>query len=146
MKKCTKCNNIYPLDMFYKYPKFKDGLEYKCKLCHKVKAIKYRDKGYYRTDKIKEYHRNRYRRNGNTTYENRKETLLKYASKNRDKVKARTNLTYAIRVGKILKQPCEICKNPKVEAHHYKGYEKQNQLIVKWLCREHHKKIHQTNS
>lgn len=34
-KKCFKCENILPLDMFYKHPKTSDGYLNKCKICTK---------------------------------------------------------------------------------------------------------------
>lgn len=46
--------------------------------------------------------------------------------------------TYITR-GKITKQPCQVCGNTKVEAHH-NDYTKP--LEVVWLCREHHLELH----
>lgn len=47
----------------------------------------------------------------------------------------------AVRSGK-LKRPerCSFCavKHHRVEAHHHKGYDKANQLNVRWLCPECH--------
>lgn len=48
---------------------------------------------------------------------------------------ARYTLRNAVRLGKIQKQPCEICGDPKVEAHH-DDYNKP--FEVRWLCRQHH--------
>jgi len=45
---------------------------------------------------------------------------------------------YALRAGKIKRQPCEVCGG-KAEGHHT-DYSKP--LDVKWLCRTHHRAAH----
>lgn len=59
-----------------------------------------------------------------------------------DKQIARSRLRYAVKVGKISKSACEECGNPRVDAHHYLGYEPEHWYDVKWLCREHHRDAH----
>jgi len=44
-----------------------------------------------------------------------------------------------IRDGSLTKQPCEVCGETKVDAHH-NDYE--NPLEVRWLCRKHHAEHH----
>lgn len=56
-----------------------------------------------------------------------------------EKWRARSQLRYAVRMGKILKLPCEGCGDIKVFAHH-PDYSKP--LEVKWLCLKHHREIH----
>jgi len=56
-----------------------------------------------------------------------------------ERVRARNKVHGAIRTGKLERQPCEICGDPKSEGHHYKGYE--NALDVQWLCRLHHREL-----
>lgn len=58
--------------------------------------------------------------------------------KNKDKWYARNKLKYAVRTGKILRLPCEMCGNPKSQGHH-DDYSKP--LEVKWLCSLHHKQV-----
>lgn len=55
------------------------------------------------------------------------------------KVKARAKARYAVRAGKLLKKPCEICGDLKVQAHH-EDYSKP--LEVVWLCNTCHKSKH----
>ena len=50
---------------------------------------------------------------------------------NIEKVRAHWKLNQAVRSGKIKKQPCEICKDTIVHAHH-DDYTKP--LDVRWLC------------
>lgn len=44
----------------------------------------------------------------------------------------------ALNQGKIVKQPCEICGEPKVDAHHD---DYSQPLKVRWLCRSHHSRL-----
>ena len=55
------------------------------------------------------------------------------------KRKASDALNNAIKSGKLKKQPCMICGEIKVEAHHY-DYTKP--LEVEWLCMLHHRQLH----
>ncbi|WP_453978585.1 hypothetical protein [Brevundimonas sp. Marseille-Q4549] len=59
--------------------------------------------------------------------ERRRRTLIRSAAR------------YAASVGKLTKQPCEVCGGWPVEGHH-DDYEKP--LEVRWLCPEHHRQHH----
>lgn len=48
--------------------------------------------------------------------------------------KARCAVKYAVKSGRLKRTPCELCGNPKVQAHHA-DYGKP--LEVRWLCRVH---------
>lgn len=52
---------------------------------------------------------------------------------------ARAQAQYAMRVGRLQKQPCEVCGAARAEAHH-DDYSKP--LDVRWLCRTHHSAAH----
>ena len=56
----------------------------------------------------------------------------------RKRSNARSYLHVYIKRGKIVKQPCEVCGNPKVLAKHV-DYDRP--LDVRWLCKEHHRKV-----
>lgn len=45
----------------------------------------------------------------------------------------------AIRVGTLVRKPCEVCGAAKTDAHH-DDYSKP--LAVRWLCRRHHQQHH----
>jgi hypothetical protein len=45
----------------------------------------------------------------------------------------------ALRTGALVRQPCEVCGNPKTDGHH-DDYAKP--LAVRWLCRSHHRQHH----
>jgi len=59
-------------------------------------------------------------------------------------VKARRQARFAVKIaveaGRLTRQPCEKCDNPKSEAHH-EDYSQP--LNVMWLCRKHHLERHQ---
>lgn len=57
----------------------------------------------------------------------------------RHKHEARWSTARAINRGDLIKQPCEVCGEPKVDAHH-DDYSRP--LDVKWLCRKHHNELH----
>lgn len=71
----------------------------------------------------KTYDRNRRR-------EDRKKEITKLKDKARNKVKN------ALRSGRLIKKPCQVCQTTKkVEAHH-EDYDRPLEII--WLCRLHH--------
>ena len=66
----------------------------------------------------------------------------KYAWSDRNPYKRKANfaVSNAIRDGKLIKQPCEVCNTThSVEAHH-DDYSKP--LDVRWLCTRHHAEHH----
>lgn len=54
---------------------------------------------------------------------------------------ARNLINKMLRQGLLERQPCEVCKNLKVEAHH-DDYSKP--IEVRWLCKQHHYEHHLT--
>lgn len=69
----------------------------------------------------------------------RRITDIRQRQKNPEKYKARQEVLKAIRKGILTKQPCEICGDIRVEAHH-DDYNKP--LKVTWLCKDCHKLLH----
>ena len=53
--------------------------------------------------------------------------------------KAHNAVNYAVKVGKLIRGICEVCGDPKTEAHHY-DYSKK--LDVRWFCGNHHREEH----
>jgi hypothetical protein len=62
--------------------------------------------------------------------------MWRYA--NRTKMLARCAVQRNLQRGKIKRMPCEVCGDVKSQGHHHAGYDKANQLNVKWLCKKHH--------
>ena len=135
-KKCFKCKKIKPLDDFYKHPATADKHLNKCKLCTKKDV----NKRYYNPEsrkKIKEYEIKRF-----NTPERKKQISIYQQNRrirNKGKYKAYIKTHNAIKNGRLIKIPCEVCGNIKSQAHH-KDYRKY--LDVKWLCFKHHREAH----
>lgn len=153
MKKCFKCEIEKPLTEFYKHKAMSDGHLNKCKSCTKDDAAKHREDN---LEKIKEYDRNRpnakerneqnkanYKKGmKDPEYRNRlAESRKRSAEKHFEKRAANWTTSNAIRDGKLIRQPCEVCGDLKVDAHH-DDYSKP--LDVRWLCRPHHA-VHHKN-
>lgn len=67
---------------------------------------------------------------------------VSYLERNPKKREAHNRVSNAIRDGKLVKQPCEICGYKVVHAHH-DDYSKP--LDVRWLCITHHNEWHNQN-
>lgn len=65
-----------------------------------------------------------------------------YWERNPIKKAAHTATCNAIRTGRLIRQPCEVCGESRVEAHH-DDYTKP--LDVRWLCVAHHVEWHRSN-
>ena len=129
-KQCFKCGEVKEIDDFYKHPEMSDGHVGKCKECNKADVSKnYAAK----REQYAEYERKRYQE------PKRHAMSLEYARRRRIvhavKYHANSKTGNAIRDGKLVRQPCEVCGCEKVQAHH-EDYTKP--LNVEWLCRKHH--------
>jgi hypothetical protein len=67
------------------------------------------------------------------------ERLRKYRAENRPKTRAQWLLGAAVKCGRVVRKPCEVCGNPKSHGHH-DDYSKP--LKVRWLCARHHNQHH----
>ncbi len=133
-KTCFKCLVEKPLSAFYRHSKMADGRLGKCKDCAKIDVSKnYR----LRRNYYAEYERNRFKE------KDRKIAVKKYVAKRRNKSPEKYLASYltsnAIRDGRLIREPCEVCRGKKSEAHH-EDYNKP--LDVIWLCRKHHLERH----
>ncbi len=136
MKECFKCHQTLPLSEFYKHPKMSDGRLGKCKECTKrdARSVRRAKIDYYRQYDVKRFHEDPHRRQ--YQFAATKELEAKYP----DRMKARTTTSNAIRDGRLVRQPCEVCGiTDHIEAHH-DDYSKP--LDVRWLCRRHHNEHH----
>lgn len=115
MKTCTKCRIDKEKSEFYTDKRHSDGLESQCKECRK--KCRQSDKG--------------------------KEILIRVQGKRRkkypEKYKAYNSVSNAIRDGKLIRKPCEICGEDRSDAHH-EDYSKPYDVV--WLCKKHHTKLH----
>lgn len=133
MKKCTKCREVKSNNCFYPYKRNKGGLHSWCKNCALIRGKAWR--AAHPKEQV-EYARE-YRR------KNKDKVLAEsraYYYANPDKVAAHRKVNHAIRDGKLLKEPCEVCGTTvNVQAHH-DDYSKE--LEITWLCSRHHTALH----
>lgn len=135
MKQCFKCQDVKPLEEFYKHPQMPDGHLNKCKTCAKKDVSENYRK---RKPQYAAYERDREQR------PERKADKLRYQRDRRrrhpHKDYARNVVSSAIRDGKLLRQPCEGCGTTEnVEAHHTDYH---RPLDVRWLCFPCHRSEH----
>jgi hypothetical protein len=129
-KVCFKCEAELPIVNFYKHPRMTDGHLGKCKACTRYDV---RENRKHRAEYYREYDRQR------SKLPERIAAIAASGRKDVIKRKARIALQNAVARGKVKRQPCEQCGNPKSDAHH-PDYTKP--LDVMWLCRKHHMTLH----
>lgn len=169
---CSRCRKLKPLSEFYfrkdqnKYrTNCKDCISKNGKQRYasnpdifKEKAKKY----YFSNWDIAQVRRSKWRKNNP---EKIKEAIKKYAQSDKGKIAAKKSLLKwearpdtimkkrahwvikgAIKAGKLIRPSrCELCnyESPSpIQAHHHRGYSKENQLVVLWLCPQCHNYQH----
>lgn len=135
-KKCSQCDVEKDINEFFFANKSKNIRQSYCKICYKKYDA---HRHHTNRDKRNEEARIFYQNNKEKWAEKVKKHILLYPEKH----KARNKLRYAVYTGKIIKQPCEVCGEVKVEGHH-KDYSKP--LEVNWLCHKHHMETHRTTN
>lgn len=151
MKQCFKCSHIYSLDNFYKHSRMADGHLNKCIPCTKkdTKDYQYKNHEYikiYRREYARLPHNVLKRKIYTKTLrwkEAHKKSHKKWLDKNIIKRAAHIIISNAIKSGKLIKQPCEICGTMKKLNAHHDDYTKP--LKVRWLCIKHHHEWHINN-
>lgn len=133
-QKCFRCGKTKPLSDFYKHPQMGNGHLGKCKECNKQDV---RDNYRLRRDQYRRYYAERETTQRRKEHRHRRQKLRR--QKHPEKYKANYLAGDAIRDGRLIRQPCEKCGNPKTEAHH-DDYSKP--LDVRWLCFKHHREHH----
>jgi hypothetical protein len=149
MKTCKGCGAAKPACEFYVHSKNADGLTGKCKPCTKAQVRDYRQRN---LAKVMEYDRNRPNANERAEAVKLKSKTLTaqqrarlaegkraWAAANLEKRACHVIAGNAIRDGRLIKRPCEVCGADEVDAHH-DDYAKP--LGVRWLCRKHHAEHH----
>lgn len=147
-KLCSMCGEKKPLDAYYRNIDSRDGRTSKCKSCSSIVHAQYkaenREKYLERKRKYNKEHKEerlQYKRDhysGITA--SMREKLNAWKRNNREKVLAHKKVYNAIKSGKLVRMPCEICGvTTAVQAHH-DDYSRP--LDVIWLCQKHHKWIH----
>lgn len=133
-KTCFKCGEEKPLSDFYSHPKMGDKHLGKCKACAKIDVVTNRALN------LEYYQRyDRERKNQPHRLAQRRYNSKQYYKRHPTKARANHTLRRAVKSGRVIKRPCEICGSPNADAHH-DNYSKP--LDVKWLCPLHHHAAH----
>lgn len=145
-KICFKCQTSKPYSEFYKHRMMADGHLNKCISCVKeyerIRLIKLNADPVW---KEKELARSREKSARYRAIGKRPDALAMkksrdvWVAKNKHKKQAHMAVSNALRAGKIERNPCEVCGEMKVHAHH-DDYSKP--LDIKWLCVKHHNERH----
>lgn len=149
-KFCFTCKQDKPVDEFGKRVASPDGLAAKCKDCQraydKARANKpdrvAAREAYAKTNAGREARRMAQRKYADGHRQEATERCRKYRENNKKKSRAHELVAYAIRLGALVKQPCEACGSGSHVAHH-DDYDKP--LDVRWLCATHHREWHSEN-
>ena len=136
--RCTRCNNYFPKNNFYKDKRSSIGIKSECKKCHQKTSIESRDPNTHRITNRKWMRHSGY---GKRPEVKERERMR---SKRRSKslqAKCRDICNDAIRNGILLKPSiCEGCYQEKfLESHHDSYYWP---LRVKWFCSLCHAEYH----
>lgn len=118
MKRCFICGRTLPLDEFYRHVGMADGHLNKCKDCSR------------------EYFKS-YRRSVPAEVWRERAYNKVWRARNPGRQQIYSAVQRAIALGELVRQPCEVCNAPNVQAHH-DDYSKP--LEVRWLCPLHHGK------
>jgi hypothetical protein len=134
MKRCFRCGKEKDISEFYKHPAMGDGHLGKCKNCTRRDVRENYDLKF-------EYYREQNREKFKQSLTNGKaaEWQRKRRASNVERYHANCAVSNALRDGRLVKQPCEVCGSTDVQAHH-DDYSKP--LEVRWLCFVHHRELH----
>jgi len=134
MKTCCICKVAKPSHAFGKNLRAADGLQYRCKECHRVEVRMWqRENREKHNADVNEFHRSA----RGKAYLIRRN--LQWRAMNPDKFRASKLLHSAIRNGTIKRRPCVTCGAAKADGHH-EDYKKPLEVI--WYCRKHHRERH----
>ena len=133
-KKCFKCGETKSIGSFYRHKMMRDGYLNKCINCAKADMRLYRKEN----DSVREYDRMRYQRPERKVAA--AENAKRWAKKNPKGYQAHYQLTNAVRDGRVIKEPCEVCGSVDHIHGHHDNYDEP--LNVRWLCAKHHHRHH----
>ena len=137
-KMCKWCHQVKPLDEFPKHPQMADGHINQCKTCRNEWHNKHRQKPEVKEKRKTEYQNPEVKKR----YKQSEKGKLAAKRYKRDPIReaAKNAVAYAVRKGKLIKEPCFVCGD-KALAHH-SSYSPEMRLVVTWLCIHHHNQLH----
>jgi hypothetical protein len=144
MKTCFKCNRELPLTEYYRHPEMSDGHLNKCKACTKRDtaenaARKSLDVQWVLSERRRHRDKAAKSRAAGCKHKPKPETRRKWDQANKVKKRAHGIVAAAVRSGRLVRQPCQVCQSRDVEAQH-EDYTKP--LDVMWFCPKHHGEHH----
>lgn len=134
MKTCIHCRQAKRLSEFYTHKASADGHVSSCKDCYRARSTIRRRSN----PAVQAYDRER--ANRPERRENRARVTKAWRQEHPETVAAHNAVQRAIRAGKLVRKPCEVCgTTERIHAHHddYADY-----LKVRWLCALHHRQHH----
>jgi hypothetical protein len=134
MKTCPKCEKTLPLELFNKSKATADGASSYCKACGKEYHANWKEKNL-TPEKAKKY-REKFAKD-NPGYSTKKKA--EWLKSHPERAKVRDAVKYAMKTGKLVRQPCFVCGDQQSETHH-PDYSRP--LDVVWLCKPHHIQLH----
>ncbi len=146
-RKCRLCELTKVIADFYKHPNMAGGYDSKCKECAKSMIRANRAAN---VERYREFDRKRanlpHRIEAREEYAKTEAAKVaharagkKWVTKNSDRKAATVMVNNAVRDGRLIKLPCEVCGKADVQAHH-PSYALP--LVVTWLCPTHHAQLH----
>lgn len=131
-KTCSKCGQTKPTALFYERKNGKEGLRPSCKHCCNETHRVYVQSLCGKESKKKASYRYKKTPRGR---EAERQSKYRYGEKYPERRRAHNQTSVAIRSGRLVRQPCEVCGDEPTHAHH-NDYARP--LDVRWLCRHHH--------
>lgn len=134
-KKCNRCLEWLALSKFARHGK-KQRIYHLCRPCSVERTTEWRRKYAEEYNAKARIYLRAYRAKAP---QSARRAVKKWVAKNKEKTWAHDRVRYALKTGKLVKGSCEACDTERVDAHH-DDYTKP--LVVRWLCRKHHKDAH----
>ena len=138
-KPCRKCCEIKLLSDFPLHKQMSDGRLHTCRVCRNIYIKEHRKtpEGIATRKKEKQYPENKKRYKQT---EKGKIANAKYRPP-KERMSAKNAVKYALKTGKLTKEPCFVCGGLKTHGHH-SSYAPDMKLAVTWLCQSHHNELH----
>ena len=139
MKTCYGCQRVLDLSCFGRDKSREDGLWYKCRECmaaYRIAKGLQKPPGWERKTADMVAYLKAWKA-AHPGYQARKKAQWLKANPERRRFWDRYK--YALKTGKLMRWPCEVCGNAESDGHH-PDYSRP--LVVVWLCKEHHREVH----
>lgn len=135
-RRCNVCQEQKKLEDFYHDKTKTLGRDYTCIECRKIlnrARDRERDKTPERVEKSKNWVQSERGK------ERARQRRIQNFTIRKERRQAQTAIRRLIKMGIIIRQPCEICGNEPSKGHH-PDYSKPIEVV--WLCQKHHSEVH----